>query len=126
MKVEASRNPAELLQPREEPFNLPPSLVAAQNSTILRPCFLAVRFVRRDHLNAFSKLSIQRVRVVSLISNQPFWSLVGKTLKESICDKGDFMRRSTLRVNGEWKTSRVCHCHELRALTPLSFTNSVP
>jgi hypothetical protein len=33
------------------------------------------------------------------------------------------MRRSRLRVDGEWKTSRVCHCHELRAFAPLSLSH---
>jgi hypothetical protein len=36
------------------------------------------------------------------------------------------MRRSRRRVDGEWKTSIVCHHHELRAFAPLSLTNCVP
>lgn len=34
MKVETSRNPAELLQPREQSLNLPSALVAAQGSSV--------------------------------------------------------------------------------------------
>jgi hypothetical protein len=127
MEVEASSDPAELLQPREQPLDLPPSLVATQRAAILRGGFRSVRLVRRDHLDALlSKFFVQRVRVVSLIADQPLRSLRGKTLKESFSDKGDFMRRSRFRVDREWKTRRVCHCHELRAFTALGLTNSPP
>jgi hypothetical protein len=127
MKVEASGNPTELLQPRKQAFNLLAAFVAVQDSMILRRCFLPVRLMRRDHLNALlPQLTIQWGEVVSFISNQSLWPLTDKTLKESFCDKGDFMRRSTLRADGEWKTRRVCHCHELHAFTALGLTNSPP
>ena len=127
MKVETSSNPTKLLQPRKQSFDFPPPLIAAQPPAILRRRFLPVGLMRRDHLNTFcSKFFVQRVRVISLVSDQSLGSLGCKTLKESCSHKSDFMRRSTLRVYGEWKTSRVCHCHELRALAPLSFTNSRP
>src|SRR5947209_5787757 len=127
MKVEASRNPAELLQPRKQTLDLPASLVTAQDSSILCRCFLSVRLVRSNHLyTCFSKLCVQWVGVISFVANQPFWSLSGKPLKESFSDKGDFMRRSRFRVGREWKTRRVCHCHELRAFTALGLTNSTP
>jgi hypothetical protein len=124
MKVEASRNPTELLQPREQPLELPAAFVTAQHSAVLRCCFLPIRLVRRNHLETLlSQLFVERVGVISLISNQPLREFRGQTLKESICDKSDFMRRSTLRVDGAWKTSRVCHCHELRACAPLRLSH---
>jgi hypothetical protein len=127
MEVEPRSNPPELLQPRKQPLNFPSSLVAAQSPAVLRRRFLSVRLVRCDHLNTFcSKSFVQRVRVISLVSDQSLRSLGGKTLKESFPDKSDLMRRSRRRVDGEWKTSSVCHCQELRALAPLSFTNSPP
>jgi len=127
MKVEASRNPAELLQPRKQPLDLPSSLVTTQDSSVLRRGFLSVRLVRSNHLDTFfSKLCVQRVGVISFVTNQPFGPLRGKTLKESFSNKGDFMRRSRFRVDREWKTRRVCHCHELRAFTALGLTNSPP
>jgi hypothetical protein len=36
------------------------------------------------------------------------------------------MRRSRRRVDGEWKTSIVCHHHEFRAFAPLSLTDCTP
>jgi hypothetical protein len=36
------------------------------------------------------------------------------------------MRRSRRRVDGDRKTSRVCHCHELRTLAPLGLSDFAP
>jgi hypothetical protein len=95
MKVEAHRNPTEVLEPGKQLLYLPSSLVAPQRSAILRRGLLAVRLVRRDHLDAsFSQLFIQGVRVISLIANQSLWLFSSKNLSESFSDKGDFMRRS--------------------------------
>lgn len=124
MKVEPRSNPPELLQPRKQPLDLPSSPVAAQRPAILRRRFLPVRLVRRDHLYALrSQLLVQWVRVISFVPNQSFGLLRCETLNESFSDKGDFMRRSRRRVDGEWKTRRVCHCHELRAFAPLGLSH---
>ena len=112
------------MQPRKQSLNFPAAFVAAQHSAVLRSCFLPIRLVRRNHLDALrAQLCIQPVRIVSLISDQSAGPLGGKTLEQSFSDKGDFMRRSRLCVNGEWKTSRVCHRHELRAFAPLSLSH---
>ena len=124
MKVEAHRNPSEVLKPSEQALNLPSSLVAPQRSAVLRRGFLSVRLVRCNHLDAsFSQLFIQRVRVISFIANQSLRLLIGKNLSESFSDKGDFMRRSRRRVDGERKTSAVCHRHELRTFAPLGLSH---
>lgn len=125
MKVEAHRDPTKVLKPREQSLDLPSSFVAAKFPAVLRRCFLPVRLVRRDHLNAlFGQRFIQRVGVVSLVADQSFGSLSGKNLSESFSDKGDFMRRSRRRVDGERKTRAVCHRHELRAFAPLGLSHS--
>ena len=127
MIIKARRYPAEVLKPRPQPLNLPAAAVAPQLPAVLRRRFLSARSVRRDQLDAaFSKFRIERVGVISLITNQTCGLFGDKTLKESRSDKGDFMRRSRRRVDGEWKTSIVCHHHEFRAFTPLSLTNCTP
>jgi len=127
MIIKARCHSAKVLQPRPEPLDLPAAAVAAQLPPVLRWHFLPVRPVRRDQLNAaFSQFQVERVGVVSLIANQSFRLLGDKTVKQSFSDKGDFMRRSRRRVNGEWKTSIVCHHHEFRAFTPLSLTDCAP
>ncbi|HEX8129800.1 MAG TPA: hypothetical protein VF527_11920 [Pyrinomonadaceae bacterium] len=127
MIIKARRHSTKVLQPRSEPFDLPAAAVAAQTPPVLRRGLLPVRPVRRNQLNAApGKFRIQRVGVVSLVADQPFGLPGDKTLKESFSDKGDFMRRSTGRVDGEWKTSIVCHHHEFRAFAPLSLTDGAP
>jgi hypothetical protein len=121
------QNPPIVLQPRKQPLYLPPPLVASQLPPVLRLGFLPVLLVRRNHLNTDClKVGIQRVRVICFVANQSFWLLVGKALDESFSDKGDFMRRSRFRVDGDRKTRAVCHCHELRTFAPLGFSHFEP
>jgi len=125
MEVKAHRNPPEVLKPGEQPLNLPSPLVAPERSAVLRRGFLSVGFVRRNHLDTLlGQLFIQRVGVVSLIANQSLRPFQGKNLSESFSDKGDFMRRSRRRVNGERKTIAVCQRHELRTFAPLGLSHS--
>jgi hypothetical protein len=118
------QNPPVVLQPRKQPLDFPPPLVASQLPPILRPRLPAIALVRRDHLDVERfKLYIQWVRVVRLIADQSLRLLIDKALNESFSHKGDFMRRSRRRVDGDRKTIAVCHCHELRTLAPLGFSD---
>ena len=125
MNVKAHRNPSEVLKPGEQSLYLPPALVTPERSAILRCSFLSVGFVRRNHINTLlCQLFIQRVRVVSLIANQSLRPFQGKNFSESCLDKGDFMRASRRRVDGDRKTMAVCHRHELRTFAPLGLSHS--
>ncbi len=125
--VEARSNSAKVLQPCNQAFDLPPTFVTPQGSAVLCWCFQTVRLVRRDHLNAFFfEFRIQRVGVIRLVANQLCGLFTSETRRKSVSDKSDFMRASTRCVGGDRKTSSVCHHHEFRAFTPLSFTNCVP
>ena len=127
MIIKARCHAAKVLQPRPQPFNLPSAFVATQLSAVLRRRFLPVRPVRRNHLDATcGKFRVKWVGVVSLVADQACGPFGDKTLKQSLADKGDFMRRSRRRVDGEWKTSIVCHHHEFRAFAPFSLTNCAP
>jgi hypothetical protein len=115
----------EVLQPGNQPLDSPAPLVAAQLSSVLRLGFLAVHFMRRNHLDALAlQLLIERVTVIGFITNQANGLLNSETRLKSICDKGDFVRRSTCCVGGDRKRSQVCHHQEFRAFAPLSLTNS--
>src|SRR2546423_7325173 len=123
----AHQNPPVVLQPRKQPLDFPAPLVAPQLPPVLRLRLLAVALVRRDHLDRERlKLGIQRVRVIRFIADQSFRLLRDKALDESFTDKGDFMRASRCRVDGDRKTSSVCHCHELRTLASLGFSDFRP
>jgi len=115
----------EVLQPGEQPFYLPSSLVATQRTAVLGGRLDAVVAVWGDELYALgSKLSIEAIAVISSIPDESFRDRIGKALCESVLDKGDFMRVSRRRVRGDWNTSAVCHCHELRTLAPLGIAHS--
>ncbi len=124
MVVEARRHTTKVLQPRPQSLDLPATFVAPQLPPVLGRGFLPVRPVRRDQLNAAcGEFRVERVGVVSFIPDQTFRLCEDETLNESFSDKGDFMRASRRRVDGEWKTSIVCHHHEFRAFAPASLTD---
>ena len=127
MIIKTGRHTTKVLQPRPQSLDLPSATVPAQRPPVLCGRLHPIRLVWRNQLDAaLGKLRIQRVRVISFIPDQSFGLLGGKTLKESFSDKSDFMRRSRRRVNGEWKTSIVCHHQEFRAFAPLSLTDCAP
>ena len=116
---------SEILQPGKEPFDFPSSAVSPQHSAVLGGCFSPILFMGSDKLNTFlCQRLIQRITVVGPVSDQPDRPLIDKPLFESILDKGDFMRRSRRSVQGDRKTSAICHCHELRTLAPLGLSHS--
>src|SRR4051812_18164758 len=124
MVLVTHQNTAKVLQPREQPLNLPASLVTTKLSPVLRCWLLPVRLVWGNQLHILlSQFFVQRVRVIRFVTNQAFRCIVGEPLDQSLSDKSDFMRRSILCVNGERKTSAVCHCHELRTLAPLGLSD---
>jgi hypothetical protein len=120
----AHNESAEVLQPGKQPFDLPASTVAAQCTPILSRWPGSVLAMRGDHLDALlGELRIQRVAIVGEIPNQPFGKFLGEALLDSVFSKGDFMRASRRRVDGDRSTSAVCHCHELRTLAPLGLAH---
>ena len=125
MIIETNQNPTEILQPRKQPLDLPTSLVTSQFSAVLRFCAFAISFMRRDQLGfKRGKAFIERIGIISLVTNQLSRSLAGKARKQSLFDKPDFMRRSRVRVDGDRKTGAICHCHKLCAFAPLGFSHS--
>lgn len=114
----------EVVQPGEQSLHLPSPLVATQRSAVLSGGLAAVVAVRRDQLYALgSQLPIEAIAVISSVPDESLRGLFGEALLESALDKGDFMRVSRRRVRGDWNTSAVCHCHELRTLTPLGLAH---
>lgn len=121
----ADHQPAIVAQPGEQPLYLPPAPVASERSAVLGLGTLASSSVRSDHLDALiSQPLIERVRVVGSVSNQMLRQGLYEATLKSRLNKGDLMRASRFSVSGERKTSAVCHCHELRALTPLGLSHS--
>ena len=118
--------PAIVMQPGEEALDLPSSLVPAERSSVL--CFGPdpVSPVRSDHFGIELSLEqlIQRVAVVSTVSDQPLRRLLDKPAVQRLFYERDLMRRSTGCATGDRKTRAVCHCHDLGPFAPLGLPNS--
>ncbi len=113
-----------VLQPGEEPFNLPAMAITPQRSSILSSRLLTIGFMRSDQFNALmSQFLVQRITVIGSISNQSFGTLLDKAAGERSFDQSDFMRRSTFNGYGDRKTSAICHCHELATFAPLGLSH---
>src|SRR5688572_4755938 len=117
-------NSSKVLQPGKQTLNLPASFVSPQDSPILRGRFLAVGFVRCNHLNSLLlQTCIERVTIIRSVTNQSFGHFFDEPLIQSVFHQRHFMRRSTSNGYGERKTSAICHCHELCTFAPLGFSH---
>gem|GEM_PF-1038844 len=108
--------PSEVVHPCEEPFDLPSLPVAAQGAAIL--CFGAVATVRCNHFDSivFGQFSVQSVRVIGLVADQPGGKFVEEAGGKGIFDEMALCRRSAFHSNGEWKTVISGDSDDLRAL----------
>src|ERR1041384_4092823 len=123
--IKPIRNPAKVMQPSKQSLHFPATAITTQRTTILRRWLATLGSMWSNHLDpGTGQFCIERIRVISLIADQAIRQFVGKGFKQSFSDKGDFMRRSRLRVDGERKTSAVCHRHELRTFAPLGLSHS--
>lgn len=124
MIIVTNNDSTKFMEPRKKTFNFPAPLITAKFSAVLRYGFLSIAFMRGNQFNAlFAQFGVQWIRVISFIADQSLRQLLGKNFGESLSDKADFMRRSRVRVDGERKTSAVCHCHDLRTFTPLGLSD---
>jgi hypothetical protein len=123
----AGHNPSELVEPGEQAFDLPASMVATQYASVLGRRLLAVPLVRRDHLDTIVNESrIERITVIGTIPDKSLGQSNGDSFIDGSVDKGDFMRASRIRVHGEWKTCSVRNCHELRTFAALGLSHFAP
>jgi hypothetical protein len=98
----------EVLQPGELSLHFVTSAVSPQRASVLCRWLFPVASRRRDHFNPGRRqLFIQRIAFIRFISDQSLRELVNEAFEESVCDKGDFMRRSRRCVNGKRKTIAV-------------------
>jgi len=110
--------PAEVVHPGEEAFDLPTLLVAAKLAPVL--CFASVAAVRGDHLNAVFvlELLVELVRIVGLVSDQSGWEFIEKASGKNFLNKSALGRRSACDRYGERKTVASGDSDDLRTLAP--------
>jgi hypothetical protein len=115
-----------VMEPADQPFYLPPALVPPQFPAALGLGLPTISSMRRDHIDTLRlERLIKRIGVVRFVSNEALGRGYSESSLQSIPDKGDFMRRSTRNVDGEWKRRRACNQHDLCTLTPLGLSDAI-
>jgi len=115
-----------VLQPSEQPLDLPAAPRTAQSPSILRRRAAPIAPVRRDQLGAVQspQPSRQGSAVVGFVADQPRGRRAQKTRAESGLGEGDLMRASAGHVHGERKTMAVCNRHEIAAFSAAIIAHS--
>ena len=116
----------EVLEPRKQPLDVPPAVIAPQRSAVLRGWPAPVATVRCDQGDPALGLQavIQGIAVIRLVTNHSVGDGGREARVEGRVDQRDFVGRSTRDADGERKTSAVCHCHDLGPLAPLGFPDA--
>src|SRR5229473_2818854 len=84
---------AKVLKPGEEPFDLPPTAVAAQGTSILRT-IPSVASMWSNHLySGFSQFPVQPVRIVRVVTDETLNRLGDKDLSKCVLDESHLVRR---------------------------------
>ena len=115
--------PAEVVHPGEEPFDLPSLLVASKLAPVLR--LPSVATIWSDHLDPVFVLEppVELVRVVGLVPDQSSGQFIEKAGGKDFFDKVAFRRRSARDRYGERKTVISGDSDDLRALAPARGAN---
>jgi len=120
MILVANVEPPEVIEPAEEPLNLPALAVAPERTSVLSGRFRPIGFMGGDEFDAvLSQPRIQGIAVIGFVPDQASGKLTNEAGSQGVVDERDFMRRSSGHKDGDRKTSAVCHGHDLATLAPL-------
>ncbi len=110
----------------KQPFNLPSAFVSAQASSVLCGFLFPVNFMRRDQIHplVLNQLPVQRVAVISLISDQTIGISACKAVLQGFMNQSHFMWRSASNPQCHRKTMALRNCHDLGPFASLCLTNS--
>jgi len=122
----ATDESAEVVEPSEEPLNLPAAAITAQFAAILSIPAGASALVGRDESNAMFSLQalVKRIAVVGPVSDHSFWFGSCEALLDGSFDELRFMRRSAGDAAGDRKTMAVCDRHDFTAFSAASRADS--
>src|SRR6516164_8632430 len=116
--------PTIILEPCEQPLDLPSVTIASQEASILRPV-RAVATMRRDHHHTgLCQFSIKLVRDVGIVANQALDRFFHKNLCKGLHHQHHFMWRGAFCANGDRKTMAVCNRHDFRSFSSLGFAHA--
>ena len=117
---------AEVVEPGEEPFDLPAAAVAPQLPAVLGGFSAAIVLVGCDQLDTvlLPKALVQRIAVVGAVADHSFWCRSREPLLDGGLDEFRFMRRSAGDAAGDRKTMAVCDRHDFTAFSSASRAHS--
>jgi len=121
----AATDPAKVLQPGEQPLDLPTPQVAAQRPSILGSLSSATVGGNQFDTLFSSQPLIQAIAVVSTISDYVFRQWAYVPLAERVFDQRGFIRRSAGNPDGDRKTMAVRDCHDLAPFAAARWTNAI-
>ena len=114
------------LDPGEEAFHQPASLVAAQATAVLRLRFHPILSVRRDHLNALvPQLLIELVAVVGAIANEILRLRFDHVELETQLHQGDLMVVRRMGTDRQRQSVTSNNFHDFYALAALGRSNLI-
>ena len=81
MKFPTGNQSSEIMEPREQTFHFPPTVITSQYPTILGLGLFAVRLMRCDKLGSIllQKAFIKWIAIVRSITNYSLWQFADKT-----------------------------------------------
>ncbi len=113
-----------VVKPREQTLHFPASLRPSQRTTVLGRGDAVASMCCDEFDVAFPlKPLVQSIAVVGAISDQLADGIGDECVVESLLHERDLVRRSTCDANGDWKTERVCDCHDLGSLAALRLSD---
>ena len=125
VKLPASNEATEIMQPGEQAFDLPTAAVTPQFPAILG-FVSAVVAIRCDHPDAVlaPQLPVQLVAVIGRITDHALGLGAGEAAFDGRLDEFRFMRRSAGDAAGDRKTMAVCDRHDFTAFSSASRADS--
>lgn len=125
VKLPASDETAEVMQPGEQSLDLPAAAITPQFPAVLG-FVSAVAAIRCDHPDAVlaPQLPVQRVAVIGRVADHAPGPGAGEPAFDGRFDEFRFMRRSAGDATGDRKTMAVCDRHDFTAFSSASRADS--
>src|ERR1051326_3663304 len=118
MVFPAHHQASEVIKPGKKSLDFPALSVASHPAPIIPRAVFTSLAMRTDQENPGLKeqLLAQAIAVVGSVGNQPQGQFGHKALDKRGFHQSYFSGRSSLRVDGDWKTSRVSNDHDFTTL----------
>ncbi len=123
----AGDHAAVVVQPGEQPLDVPAAAITSQRPSILACGSAAPQRVGRDqfHPVVLAQVLVQGVAIVGLVADQAGRRGPAEARAEGLLDQSALMWRSTRNPEGERKTMAVRNCHDLGPFSAARWTNTI-